>query len=757
VKYKTIEYEGKMKRIKFTLILTAIGVLLSGYAAAADYAEDFDDGDAGDLRRWDGFNLVNAGGWITDANGDAFDPGDDGKMRMPEGGQLWVDAGDSSNIYGDGIYKFDVFWEVGQATDIIGLTLLSTGTNDSASNPPRALQIEFGAIAATGCSLYSHEEGADTAKVLIASSDPFDAGTGVGTDLIRLDKWYFTVVISGGGTRAAVYYRDDDRPWRVIPGLENVTLNDTVPSQGYMGFYSNDANKRIDNISYTEPALAILDLDGDGIIDNRGLEGRPYMTQLTAVFGAAPYSWQLIGNTYGLNINGSTGQITGTITGSETETPLTVQVTDNNGDTAQSILKILVDDFGGGYVWDFDDGDGYGWVFGISPIWDIPAAVVDYNQGSFEPGDDGELLIYGQNEDPAPPQPASATAGLDDGYGLHKFGDGIYTIDVRWHNKAIPDARHEMNFLGERAPTEGGFYNQTLGPNPIMVPNGMDRSMMLMVGTSDGAADLKLKYFNKSASNEPGVVAESTIDFWHNNPRPAEELEYRYMIVVFEGKIWVLGARDAGSEVWEIIPGLQAIDISALNLPAEGYLGFHCNDAYRKNFDNISWTPAPDSVQILHVGLPNATEQIPYTGPQLIALFGTEPYTWELVQGAPGLNIDPDTGAISGTPTVAGDFQIVVKVTDAGLETDYDTTTLHVSSKDLMIRSSAVISWNSLYQAEYVVQWSDAPGGPWSDASDTIIGTGGRMQWHDYGGPGRPMPALNDPVKRYYQVIYVGD
>jgi len=162
-------------------------------------------------------------------------------------------------------------------------------------------------------------------------------------------------------------------------------------------------------------------------------------------------------------------------------------------------------------------------------------------------------------------------------------------------------------------------------------------------------------------------------------------------------------------------------------------------------------------VQILHVGLPNATEQIPYTGPQLIALFGTEPYTWELVQGAPGLNIDPDTGAISGTPTVAGDFQIVVKVTDAGLETDYDTTTLHVSSKDLMIRSSAVISWNSLYQAEYVVQWSDAPGGPWSDASDTIIGTGGRMQWHDYGGPGRPMPALNDPVKRYYQVIYVGD
>ena len=745
-----------MKRIKLILILIAIGVFLSGYAPAADYAEDFDDGAADDLRRWNGSSLVSADGWITDANGDAFDPGDDGKMRIPEGGQLWVDAGDSSNIYGDGLYRFDVLWEVGQATDLLGLTLLSTGTSDSASNPPgQALQIQLGAVVLTGCELYSYEAGADTTAVLIDSSDPYDAGTGLNTDLTRLDKWYFAVVIEGGATKAAVYYRDDARLWRAVPGLEDVTLNDTVPAQGYIGFYGNDDFKRIDNISYTEGSLAVLDLDGDGIIDNRGLEGLPYTTQLRAVFGTPPYVWSMP-TTAGLSINASTGEITGTITGSETETPLTVLLTDNNGDTVQTVLKVRVDDFGGGYVWDFDDGDGYGWVMGVSPIWDITAAVVDYNQGPFEPGDDGELLIYGQNEDPAPPQPASSTAGLDDGYGLHKFGDGIYTIDARWHNKAIPDARHTMNFLGELAPTEGGFYNQTNGPNPITVPNGMDRSMQLMVGTTDGAADLKLKYFNKFASSEAGIVAESTFSYWHNNPRLAEELEYRYMIVVFEGKIWVLAARDAGSEVWEIIPGLQAIDVSPLTLPAEGYLGFHCGDAYRKNFDNISWTPAPDSVQILHVGLPNATEEVPYLGPQLIALFGTEPYSWELVQGAPGMDIDPDTGAIYGTPTAAGDFQIVVKVTDAGLETDYDTMTLHVSSKDLMIESSAVISWNSLYLAEYVVQWSEAPGGPWTDASDTIIGTGGRMEWHDYGGPGRPMPALNDPVKRYYQIIYVG-
>lgn len=64
--------------------------------------------------------------------------------------------------------------------------------------------------------------------------------------------------------------------------------------------------------------------------------------------------------------------------------------------------------------------------------------------------------------------------------------------------------------------------------------------------------------------------------------------------------------------------------------------------------------------------LPDATVGVPYTA-TLAAEGGTEPYTWEIIQGSlpGGLTLDTETGTINGTPAVAGRFVVVVQLADS--------------------------------------------------------------------------------------------
>ena len=76
---------------------------------------------------------------------------------------------------------------------------------------------------------------------------------------------------------------------------------------------------------------------------------------------------------------------------------------------------------------------------------------------------------------------------------------------------------------------------------------------------------------------------------------------------------------------------------------------------------------------------PNGIVALPYFT-QLIAVGGTQPYTWQLVSGAlpNGLLLDPATGAIQGTPTKPGSFPFTVTVTDANGNTATASFTISV-------------------------------------------------------------------------------
>src|SRR5262249_43822096 len=101
---------------------------------------------------------------------------------------------------------------------------------------------------------------------------------------------------------------------------------------------------------------------------------------------------------------------------------------------------------------------------------------------------------------------------------------------------------------------------------------------------------------------------------------------------------------------------------------------------------------------------------------QLRGTGGTGPYTWALNNGVlpPGLAINPTSGAITGTPTVAGSYAFVVKITDS--------TMAHAISDTMRI----VISTVPLS----VLTTGDLPNGKVNvDYSFTLVGNGGTLPY----------------------------
>jgi len=80
---------------------------------------------------------------------------------------------------------------------------------------------------------------------------------------------------------------------------------------------------------------------------------------------------------------------------------------------------------------------------------------------------------------------------------------------------------------------------------------------------------------------------------------------------------------------------------------------------------------------------------------------GTEPYTWSLQSGAlpTGLTLNATTGAITGTPTVAGDYAFTVAVAD-----DANVTATHAFS--MFIASAVDIDTTTLPNGELNVAYS---------------------------------------------------
>lgn len=81
---------------------------------------------------------------------------------------------------------------------------------------------------------------------------------------------------------------------------------------------------------------------------------------------------------------------------------------------------------------------------------------------------------------------------------------------------------------------------------------------------------------------------------------------------------------------------------------------------------SLSISVVQGSLLITTNNLPNGTQGVGYSA-TLGAAGGTPPYTWSLAAGTlpDGLNVDPNSGIISGTPTSAGNSQFTIQVADS--------------------------------------------------------------------------------------------
>ena len=102
------------------------------------------------------------------------------------------------------------------------------------------------------------------------------------------------------------------------------------------------------------------------------------------------------------------------------------------------------------------------------------------------------------------------------------------------------------------------------------------------------------------------------------------------------------------------------------------------------------------------------------------AINGTPPYQWSAVGLPQGLSIDPNTGTISGVPSIYGLFQPTVTVSDSGGHTDSQTlglTVIAVLTIPNYGNQSAVVNKDF---SDYLFAFGGVPPYTWSIVSGTL-------------------------------------
>jgi len=465
------------------------------------------------------------------------------------------------------------------------------------------------------------------------------------------------------------------------PGITNFTIEVTDSTQ-------NICEKAFSLTVNPPPAIATNSLPA-------GTVGAIYSQTVVATGGTAPLVWTVSAGALpaGLSLNSSTGLVSGTPTAAGTSN-ITLQVTDANASAASKPFTLTI---------------ASALVIGNSSP--LPPATVgaNYTQVLAATGGTAPLLW-------------TVTAGaLPAGLALNS-GTGQIT--------GKPTAPGAFNFTIQVADANGATgakpFALTVNPAPAIgttalpagtvgVPysqavavTGGTPPLLWTVNVGTLPAGLSLNSGTGLISGTPTVSGTYTFGIQVTDSNQATASKVYVLVVSFSPVITSNSPLPGGSVgasysqtlavsggtppyTWSLTAGTLPAGLS-LN-SATGQISGTPTTAATSSFtiqvvDSQKLTANKSFALVVSVGpvitttspLPAATASAKYLL-ALKATGGTVPYIWTLSQGSlpAGLSLNSATGAISGTPTVAGAASFTVEVTDANLGTSTAPFTLTVN------------------------------------------------------------------------------